>query len=34
MLLLPVCEGGVVVGVLTRRDFLHRLAERVLDAAP
>jgi len=34
VLLLPVCEDGIVVGVITRRDFFHRLAERVLDAAP
>ncbi|HZI92045.1 MAG TPA: CBS domain-containing protein [Thermoleophilaceae bacterium] len=30
--LLPVVEDGLVVGVITRRDFFHRLAERVLDA--
>ncbi|CAN5555441.1 hypothetical protein BH20ACT19_BH20ACT19_07990 [soil metagenome] len=34
VLLVPVCEDGVVVGVITRRDFFHRLAERVLDARP
>lgn len=34
VLLLPVCEDGAVVGVILRRDFFHRLAERVLEAAP
>jgi hypothetical protein len=24
----------IVVGVITRRDFFHRLAQRVLDAGP
>ena len=34
VLLLPVCEDGAVVGVITRRDFFHRLAERVLETSP
>lgn len=33
VLVLPVCEGGRVVGVITRRDFFRSLAERVLDTA-
>ncbi len=33
-LVLPVCEDGRVVGVITRHDFFRRLAELVLDAAP
>ncbi len=32
VLLLPVVDDGLVVGVITRRDFFHRLAQRVLDA--
>ena len=31
VLVLPVCEDGSVVGVITRRDFFRSLAERVLD---
>ena len=34
ILLLPVVEDRRVVGVITRRDFFHRLAQRVLDAGP
>ncbi|MDQ4048552.1 MAG: CBS domain-containing protein [Actinomycetota bacterium] len=33
VLVLPVCEDGRVVGVITRRDFFRSLAERVLDTA-
>ena len=33
VLLLPVCDEGKVVGVITRRDFFHRIAERVLSTA-
>ena len=32
VLVLPVCEGRRVVGVITRRDFFRRLAEWVLYA--
>ncbi len=31
VLLLPVVDGGQVVGVITRRDFFRALAERVLE---
>ncbi len=34
VLVVPVCEEGRVVGVITRRDFFRRLAERVLDRTP
>lgn len=34
VLVLPVCEDGRVVGIITRRDFFRSLAERVLDTAP
>ena len=34
VLLLPVVENEIVVGVITRRDFFHRLAQRVLEAGP
>ncbi len=30
-LVLPVCEDGRVVGLITRRDFFRRLAERALE---
>ncbi len=33
VLVLPVCEDGRVVGVITRRDFFRSLAERALDRA-
>jgi len=32
VLLVPVCEDGRVVGVVTRRDFFRALAERVLES--
>ncbi len=31
VLVLPVCEGAKVVGVITRRDFFRRLVESALD---
>ena len=33
-LVLPVCEDGRVIGVITRHDFFRSLAELVLRAAP
>ena len=33
VLLLPVVDGGRVVGVITRRDFFRALAERVLESS-
>ena len=33
-LVLPVCEEGRVVGVITRRDFFRSLVELVLERAP
>lgn len=34
VLVVPVCEGRQVVGVITRRDFFRRLAQRVLERSP
>ena len=34
VLVLPVCEDGRVVGVITRRDFVRRLVEHVLETTP
>lgn len=31
VLVVPVCEGGRVTGVITRRDFFAKLAEHVLE---
>ena len=33
-LVLPVCEDGRVIGVITRQDFFRSLAELVLDTSP
>ena len=34
VLVLPVCEDGRVIGVITRSDFFRSLVERVLDTTP